>query len=137
MFCESGQSTIYSTFLSLAEFSAIHWGIRTFLTVEVDVDGTVLFHGNQRQFVLNDKGVYLIHDLLGVLYVDRTPDLQRRFDEHRPQQSNSCMIVALSRPFGEMRFYWIRTHSDEKASRLDPSPISWLQLACNHLIPNS
>ncbi|MCY4276295.1 MAG: GIY-YIG nuclease family protein [Gammaproteobacteria bacterium] len=104
---------------------------------EIDVDGTVLFRGIQRQLVPEEGGVYLIHDLRGVLYVGQSNDLQRRFDEHRLRQSNPYLFVALNQPFGEMRFSWIRTTTPEETGQLESWLIAWLQPAYNRLIPTS
>ena len=83
------------------------------------------------------EGVYLIHDLRGVLYVGRSTNLQRRFDEHRLRQSNPYLIIALDQPFGEMRFSWIRTGSREETDQVETWLITWLQPPCNRLIPTS
>ncbi len=104
---------------------------------ELDVDGTVLFRGIQRQLVPDEEGVYLIHDLRGVLYVGRSTNLQRRFDEHRLRPSNPYLIVALNHPFGEMRFSWIRTAVPDETDQLETGLIAWLQPACNRLTPKS
>ncbi len=101
----------------------------------LDVDGSVMFRALQRRLVPEVCGVYLVHDLRGVLYVGRSVDLQRRCDEHRLQKANPYLALALGNPFGELRFSWIVTCDESEADRLERELISWLQPACNRLVP--
>lgn len=101
----------------------------------VDVDGSVTFRALQRRLVPEVCGVYLVHDLRGVLYVGRSVDLQRRFEEHRLQKANPYLVLALGNPFGDMRFSWIVASDEAEADRLERQLISWLQPACNRLVP--
>ncbi|MBO6528041.1 GIY-YIG nuclease family protein [Erythrobacter sp.] len=108
-----------------------------FLSVpgNLDVDGSVMFRALQARLVPEVCGVYLVHDLRGVLYVGRSVDLQRRFEEHRLQKANPFLALALGSPFGDMRFSWIATPDEAEADRLERELISWLQPACNRLVP--
>ncbi len=78
--------------------------------------------------VPHDAGVYLIHDLRGVLYVGQASDLRRRFDQHMEMSHNSKLVKALARPVGDLRFAWIL---DERPSALEQSLIRAFQPLCN------
>lgn len=56
--------------------------------------------------VPSTSGVYLIHDVRGVLYVGQSKNLRRRFDQHFFEQGNPLLAVALMSPLGELSFSW-------------------------------
>ncbi|MGR3435839.1 MAG: GIY-YIG nuclease family protein [Shimia sp.] len=95
-----------------------------------------MFRAVQRDLIDDGLGVYLIHDLRGVLYVGRSNDLRRRFDEHRLKPSNPYLAEAIRKPFGEMRFSWITTSNDRMTGKLERELSRWLQPPCNRLTPS-
>ncbi len=72
----------------------------------VPIDASVAFRLDRDLMIPHRPGVYLIHDLRGVLYVGRSVDLRRRFDEHFWQCENPLLAVAIAQPVGELRFSW-------------------------------
>lgn len=72
----------------------------------LSIDASVAFRLDRDLLVPHQPGVYLIHDLRGVLYVGRSIDLRRRFDEHFWHCDNPLLATALARPIGELQFSW-------------------------------
>lgn len=75
-------------------------------------------------------GVYVVSDLRGPLYVGRTAQLRRRFYEHLDDSHNRLLRVALARPVGSTRFYWVLTVG-KQAVMLEHYLISGLVPICN------
>jgi excinuclease UvrABC nuclease subunit len=81
-------------------------------------------------------GVYLLHDLRGILYAGRTRNLSLRFHQHYWLTKNELLAVAMQRPFGELTFSWILVDGENERADLERRVIAWLKPPCNRLIPN-
>jgi excinuclease UvrABC nuclease subunit len=80
-------------------------------------------------------GVYLLHDLRGVLYVGSTRNLYRRFHQHYWLTANDLIALAMRQPFGELTFSWFLVADDTQRAALERVLIGWLQPPCNRVIP--
>jgi len=72
----------------------------------VDLDGTVTFQQKGGLLIPSRPGVYLFHDIRGVLYVGRSLNLRRRFWQHFESEENPLLRLAFNRPFGSFDFSW-------------------------------
>ncbi len=79
------------------------------------LDGDVVFVVPNAIDVPIRKGVYLIYDARGLLFVGSAPDLRRRFHDELGAPSTSLLGMALDAPVGAMRFAWI---VDDRPERL-------------------
>ena len=75
-------------------------------------------------------GVYLIHDMRGVLYVGRADSLRRRFEEHLAWSHNGDVRAALRSPVGVLHFTWSLADSLEQLE-LERELIRALRPLCN------
>jgi predicted GIY-YIG superfamily endonuclease len=100
---------------------------------EVALDGTVKYTLGGSIFVPEEPGVYLIHDLRGVLYVGRTGNLYQRYFQHYWDSHNSRVTAALRRPLGRLEFSWMTVDGCDQAS-LERELIRALQPLCNRLL---
>lgn len=94
-------------------------------------DGTVELVLTREFMVPNDAGVYLIHDLRGVLYVGQSRKLRQRFAQHDRLRRNRLLHLAMSRPVGVMRFSWRLVAEEEERSALEREFVATLQPVCN------
>lgn len=83
--------------------------------------------------VPEEPGIYLFHDLRGVLYVGRTTKLRRRFRQHIDGSHNSWLAGALRRPVGDLGFGWFLADAGEQDD-LERALIRTFQPLCNHLL---
>jgi excinuclease UvrABC nuclease subunit len=89
-----------------------------------------------RGFVVpDDPGVYLIHDLRGVLYAGRSICLRRRFAEHCEARGNELIALAQRSVFGRLTFSWAFVPDARRRAQLERELISWLQPPCNRALP--
>ncbi|WP_211109556.1 GIY-YIG nuclease family protein [Azospirillum tabaci] len=105
--------------------------------VQMEPSGSAPFLPTYGMLVPDNAGVYLIHDLRGVLYVGRTNLLRRRFNEHFWIADNELLLVARRHPFGEVAFSWILVEAESDRATLERRLVSWLQPPCNRLIPGA
>ncbi|WP_445206905.1 GIY-YIG nuclease family protein [Aminobacter sp. Piv2-1] len=85
-----------------------------------------------REFVVpDDPGVYLIHDLRGVLYVGQSRHLRQRFVQHDRLRRNRLLRLAISRPVGIMKFSWRLVADEEERAVFERELIAILQPVCN------
>ncbi|HEX8745147.1 MAG TPA: GIY-YIG nuclease family protein [Thermoleophilaceae bacterium] len=98
--------------------------------VEVPLAGTVPFRVTHDLTVPRLPGVYLFHDLRGVLYVGRTDDLRQRFTQHYWAQANPRLLLALIRPVGDLFFSWCQA-SARKQIDLERRLIRAFEPPCN------
>lgn len=94
-------------------------------------DGTVELALTSEFMVPDDAGVYLIHDLRGVLYVGQSRKLRQRFVQHDRLRRNRLLHLAMSRPVGIMRFSWRLVTDEEERSAFERELIASLQPVCN------
>lgn len=94
-------------------------------------DGTVELVLTREFMVPDDAGVYLIHDLRGVLYVGQSRKLRQRFGQHDRLRRNRLLHLAMSRPVGIMRFSWRLVAQEEERSAFERLLVATLQPVCN------
>ncbi len=94
-------------------------------------DGTVELVHTREFMVPDDAGVYLIHDLRGVLYVGQSRKLRQRFAQHDRLRRNRLLHLAMSRPVGIMRFSWRLVADEEERSAFERELVATLQPVCN------
>lgn len=104
--------------------------------VDVELNGSTAFRHTRQIYVPKEGGVYLIHDLRGVLYVGRTCDLYRRFHEHYWLTDNELPLLALRQSFGELTFSWVIAENEYERADLETRLIAWLRPVCNRLLPS-
>lgn len=90
-----------------------------------------------RGFLIPDEpGVYLIHDLRGILYVGRSICLRRRFAEHCEARGNELIGLAQRSVFGLLAFSWVIVPDRRSRAQLEHEFIAWLQPPCNSAVPS-
>ena len=94
----------------------------------VAIDGDLPYQQGWSAGVPGDAGVYLIHDMRGLLYVGRSMNLRRRFHQHLDYSHNDLLRLALSNPWGQLRFAWI---VDPNPEQLEEHLIELLLPICN------
>lgn len=95
---------------------------------ELRLDNDVPYNRGWALLVPRASGVYLIRDLRGWLYIGKTSDLRRRFDQHLDGSHNGKLVTALARPLGETRFGWVL---DPRPDALEQTLIRSLGPLCN------
>ena len=106
------------------------------MPLDVELSGSTAFRYTRHLYVPTKAGVYLIHDLRGVLYVGRSCNLYRRFDEHYWLTDNELLLLAMRQSFGEITFSWVIAEEEPRRTELEHRLIAWLRPACNRLLPN-
>lgn len=101
---------------------------------DLALDGTVSFTHTREWLVPEQMGVYLIHDLRGVLYVGRTNDLRRRFAEHYWVCGNQLLRLALRSPVGVLMFSWSQHPDEITCAAAERRLIARFQPVCNRLL---
>jgi hypothetical protein len=99
---------------------------------DVRIDGTVPFRLGWTIELPQQAGVYLLHDLRGVLYVGRTENLRRRFYEHYLKETNPLITLAISKPLGTQSFNWILAEYPDQKS-LERQLIRAFKPVCNRI----
>ena len=107
------------------------------MPLDVELSGSTPFRHTRHIYVPKKGGVYLIHDLRGVLYVGRSRNLYRRFDEHYWLTDNELLSLAMRQSFGEITFSWVIATEERKRAELEHRLIAWLRPACNRLLPGA
>jgi len=107
--------------------------IERLLTREISwsPDGIVELVLTREFMVPDDAGVYLIHDLRGVLYVGQSRKLRQRFAQHDRLRRNRLLHLAMSRPVNVMRFSWRLVADDNERSAFERELVAILQPICN------
>ncbi len=101
----------------------------------LDLAGPVPLQRIRGFVVPDDPGVYLIHDLRGVLYAGRSICLRRRFTEHCDARGNELIALAQRSVFGKLTFSWAFVPDARRRAQLERELISWLQPPCNRALP--
>lgn len=99
--------------------------------VEIVIDSSVPCRIDRSFLIPRAAGVYLLHDLRGVLYVGRSEDLQRRFDEHFWQRRNQRIAAVLAKPVGELKFSWHTVGFPEQVA-VERGLIRYFRPVCNY-----
>ena len=102
--------------------------------VTLDTDGSTPFRHGRQMLVPERPGIYLIHDLRGVLYVGRTENLYRRFGQHYWRPDNHLLSRAMKATFGQLNFSWMLAPDPLVRIQIETELISWLQPVCNRQI---
>jgi predicted GIY-YIG superfamily endonuclease len=97
---------------------------------ELQLDRTIFARTGLSGCIPSCEGVYLFHDLRGVLYVGRSANLHRRFVQHLEHGQNPWLGMALSSPVVKMCFSWIQVEPGESNS-LERSLIRMFRPPCN------
>jgi hypothetical protein len=96
-------------------------------------DGFVPYRMGRDLLVPEKSGIYLFHDLRGVLYVGKTTNLRRRFTDHFWRQWNPLLEMAISQPFGELLFSWWLIEGVEQ-DEAEKNLIRWFAPPCNRVL---
>lgn len=96
----------------------------------LELAGTVRYRFAWALAVPRRPGVYLIHDLRGVLYIGRAEDLRRRFEDHLLGSHNPDVRTALRTTLGNVCFSWVLVAAPEQVE-LERSLIRSLRPLCN------
>src|SRR5262245_13955745 len=110
-------------------------GVLSALGQKLQPSGSAVFRHTRQMLVPQRAGVYLLHDLRGVLYVGSTSNLYRRFDQHYWLTKNDLIELAMRQPFGQLTFSWFLVADDDRRAALERLLIGWLQPPCNRVIP--
>ena len=113
---------------------------RTFLLtppVEITLAGPVPLARRQAFLIPEDPGVYVIHDLRGILYAGRTSQLRRRFGEHCEARGNDLIALAQRHPFGVIAFSWAVEPEQSRRAQLERALVQWLRPICNRVTPDA
>lgn len=97
---------------------------------DLHLDGLVPFRLGWDMAVPRAGGVYLISDLRGPLYIGRTGDLRRRYDQHYLGSHNDLVNRALDRPLGEPSFAWAEIPTPDQPA-VERELIASLAPICN------
>lgn len=100
--------------------------------IQVPIDGSVPYRLDRDLLVPRQPGVYLIHDLRGVLYIGRTRNLRERFNDHYWRPANPRIAAALAQPIGDLRFSWSRIGVPDQIA-LERRLIHYFNPPCNRL----
>jgi len=76
------------------------------------------------------KGVYIIHDLRGPLYIGKATNLQRRFQQHWNNSHNLQLNKEILSPVGPLSFSWIESY---EADKLERKMVRFLKPKCNRI----
>lgn len=97
------------------------------------LSGSASFRHTRQMLVPRRAGVYLLHDLRGVLYAGSTRNLYCRFHQHYWLTANNLIEQAMRQPFGELTFSWFLVADDHQRGALERVLIGWLRphaIAC-------
>lgn len=108
---------------------------RRLLGISLVLDGTVAFRRTSDVLVPVLGGVYLIHDLRGVLYVGLSRDLRRRFQEHEGQPTNPLIAEARANALGPISFSWISVRDTLRRAAVEAELIAAFDPPCNRCAP--
>jgi predicted GIY-YIG superfamily endonuclease len=100
-------------------------------------DGSVEMVLTREFMIPQNEGVYLIHDLRGVLYVGLSRNLRQRFIQHDRLRRNRLLRLAMNRPVGVMKFSWRLVADDDERAELERRLIAILQPVCNRQLLNT
>lgn len=101
---------------------------------DIDLAGPVPLQRIRGFVVPDDPGVYLIHDLRGVLYAGRSICLRRRFTEHCEARGNELIALAQRSVFGRLTFSWTFVPDARRRAQLERELICWLRPPCNRAL---
>lgn len=82
------------------------------------------------------SGIYLVHDIRGVLYIGQSDNLRRRFDEHFWEKDNPLLAKAVAHPVGEVYFSFLNVDVS-KLNSVERQLIRSFYPLCNRLFYHS
>lgn len=100
----------------------------------ISPDGSVPYTPTWGLAVPDAPGIYIINDLRGPLYVGKTNNLRRRFEEHHGTSHNPLLAGALRHPVGQTTFSWLLVAIDALAA-IEAEVVARLQPLCNLTTP--
>jgi predicted GIY-YIG superfamily endonuclease len=109
---------------------------RLSLKLQVRLDGSVPFRRTSDVLLPRSGGVYIIHDLRGALYIGRTGELLRRFQEHETLPTNPLIRMARRSAVGPLHFSWIELPDARRRRAVEAELIRALDPPCNRCTPN-
>ena len=80
--------------------------------------GSVRYKASRAFTVPTSPGVYFIHDFRGIHYIGEAQNLEQRFLQHHTNEDNVILKELVRYPFGELRFYWLKTKTKPNAVKL-------------------
>ena len=92
-------------------------------------DDGVKYQVTEEFMVPKKAGVYFIHDLRGFLYIGEANNIRNRFLQHLQREKNIELIKLINYPFGDLRFYWIKTNTKPRAVKLQKY---WIRILKPH-----
>lgn len=98
--------------------------------MQIKFSGTVQYKLSSLCNIPVTRGVYLIYDLRGTLYIGKAVNLQRRFEEHWRKSHNHKLNKAILSPVGQLNFSWILTNDPDL---LEKSLITFIHPLCNKI----
>lgn len=99
---------------------------------KIVIDGNEPFSIGTALKIPHSPGVYLIRDWRGTLYVGRSDNLHRRFEQHLWLEANPLLQQAIAEPFGDLWFSWHQT-TPKRAIALEAILIAQLRPPCNRI----
>jgi len=106
------------------------------LQLQIRLDGSVPFRRTSDVLLPRSGGVYILHDLRGALYIGRSADLLRRFQEHETLPVNPLIALARRHAVGTLSFSWIALSDARRRRAVEAELIRALDPPCNRCIPN-
>lgn len=97
------------------------------------VDGSTSFNSAGGICVPDRPGIYFIRDFRGVLYIGRTENLKRRFNQHLWNCSNPNIDKARKYPVGKTEFCWMLLEFGKQAEK-EKELINYFQPPCNRTL---
>lgn len=111
--------------------------LRLDIDIRVVLDGTVPFRRTSDVLIPMAAGVYLIHDLRGVLYVGLSANLRRRFLEHEGDPANPLVATARRSVLGSLSFSWMAVRDALRRAAVEAELITALDPPCNRCTPRT
>ena len=93
---------------------------------------TVKYQQGFKYTIPESSGIYIIHDIRGPLYIGKSINLRRRYDEHFDEKSNFLIIKAYINQIGTIYFSWVTT-TEQKLNILEKKLIQHFCPICNHI----
>ena len=101
--------------------------------IKVPQHKSIPYSDSWSRIVPTAGGIYLIHDLRGVLYIGRTNNIKRRFTEHLSGSSNYILNRAMITRAGTLFFSWNLSELPEQRN-LETLLIKQFNPVCNRQI---
>ena len=100
---------------------------------ELIIDQTIRFSLGEAIMVPKKGGIYFLHDFRGVLYVGKSENLSRRFNQHLLDCQNPLITEAIRTSIGPVKFSWMLLDL-EMQTRLEKRFIRFFLPPCNRIL---